>query len=71
MGDCLLRVIFLSYRSIPKVLATFFHVKSYVLILTKKMGWVAFWAIFSQTHLATLRESQEMSWSIFVKPCME
>jgi hypothetical protein len=36
--------------------ATFIPGKSYLLILAKT-GWAIFWAIFSQTHLATLHTS--------------
>jgi hypothetical protein len=35
-----------NYRGSPNFWATFSTVKSYVLILTKKMGWVTVWAIF-------------------------
>jgi hypothetical protein len=42
-----------KYGSSPKCWATVFLIREYVLILTK-MGWVTFWAIFSQTHLGTL-----------------
>jgi hypothetical protein len=37
----------------PNFWATFYLGKVDELILTK-MGWVIFWAIFSQTHLVTL-----------------
>jgi hypothetical protein len=45
---------FMKITEVAKILrSAFFHDTSYALILTK-MGWVAFWAIFSQTHLVTL-----------------
>jgi hypothetical protein len=45
---------FLNCRSSTNYWATFFYVECYVLILTKKMGWAIFWAIFSQTLRVTL-----------------
>jgi hypothetical protein len=41
--------------------ATFYHGKSYALILTKVV-WAIFWVIFSQIHLVTLdNESAKMN----------
>jgi hypothetical protein len=37
----------------PYLWATFSYKKNNALVLTK-IGWAAFWAIFSQTHLVTL-----------------
>jgi hypothetical protein len=41
----------------PIFLGSFFQGKSYALIFIFKMGWAAFWAIYSQTRLATLAET--------------
>jgi hypothetical protein len=57
LGDGLLLDILENNRSRPKILATFFHGKSYALISTK-MGWPTFWAICSQTRPVTLLRSQ-------------
>jgi hypothetical protein len=39
-----------NYKSSPYICAGFSTVKyTYVLILAKKLGWVTFWDIFSQT----------------------
>jgi hypothetical protein len=32
----------------------FFHGNRYALMLTQRMGWATFWAIFWRTHLVTL-----------------
>jgi hypothetical protein len=42
-----------NYRSSAKFWASFFLSIDYVFIFTKKMGWAASWAKFSQTHLVT------------------
>jgi hypothetical protein len=47
------RQFFENYRSSLDCWATFFKLLTYVLIVTK-MGWAAFWAMLSQTHLVTL-----------------
>jgi hypothetical protein len=41
------------YKSIPNFKATLCHGESYALI-SPKMGWAKFWAIFSQSRLVTL-----------------
>jgi hypothetical protein len=48
-----------NYRSSTNNLATFFLSKIYILVFTK-MGWAAFWATFSRTHLVTLIESENL-----------
>jgi hypothetical protein len=45
---------FENYRISTNYWATYFHGKSYVLILDKKTEWATFWVIFSQTHLVNL-----------------
>jgi hypothetical protein len=50
--------LFKNYRSSPNFgLPCFIYGKNFALILTKKMGWAAFWAISSQIHLVTLLEA--------------
>jgi hypothetical protein len=61
LGDCYLWSAFSKLLKNPTFLDYFLNSISYVVVLTKT-GWAAFWAIFSQTHLVTLRHDQ-LSWS--------
>jgi hypothetical protein len=57
LDDCLLLAVFLIIEECSTTFGdTFSHGKSDVLMSTK-MGWATFWAIFSQTHLVTLAET--------------
>jgi hypothetical protein len=52
LGDCLLLAIVKVQKFIEHIFGLFFHGTSYVPIyVDKKIGWVTFWATFSQTHL--------------------
>jgi hypothetical protein len=51
---------FLKCLSCSKFWDSFLHRRSYELILTKK-GWAKVWALFSQTHLVTLLETEMMT----------
>jgi hypothetical protein len=53
LGDSLLWVFFIYFISSLYFGTTFFHGKSYVLILTQ--FWHHIWPVLSQTHLVTLR----------------
>jgi hypothetical protein len=52
--------LFLKLQKKPTLLYYFLRSKIYVVMLTK-MCWATFWAIFSQTHLVTLADEQNVS----------
>jgi hypothetical protein len=55
LGDCLLSEVFENYRSSPNFWATFFHRKSSVQCLTKKIAGLHFGRfVFPRTHPVTL-----------------
>jgi hypothetical protein len=52
MDDCLLRAVFLINKSSSKFLAPFFTV-TFLALVSAKMGWASFLAMFSRSHLVT------------------
>jgi hypothetical protein len=57
LGDCLLWALTWKLQKYPTNLGYFVPWTSLSIILTKKLGWGTFWAIFSQTHQVTLNEA--------------
>jgi hypothetical protein len=59
LGDNLLWAVFVNYRS-PNLEGPFFPRKKWCIIISTKMVWATFWAIFFTTNLVTLNSCHVM-----------
>jgi hypothetical protein len=54
LDSCLLGTVFENYRSRQPTFLRYFSADKVLNLISTKLGWAPFWAIFSQTHLVTL-----------------
>jgi hypothetical protein len=54
MVDCFLRVVFLKIAEMAQIFGLLCSTVNVTYHFGQNLSWATFWAIFSQTHLATL-----------------